>query len=136
MKIVIDSNYYIGLTYKDDPLHNKILNLTAFLNTTSYIPVISNLIFLEIVTVISQRLTRADAIILGNLLKRKVEIIRIDEELEDKTWELFKTIQQKDISYVDCSTLVVLQEKKIKKLVTFDKHLQKFSKQFKFSVIS
>lgn len=136
MYIFFDSNYYIGLSNLADPLHQKVSKTAVLLKQSEYTPVISSLIFLEVVTVVSQRVDRENAVALGTLLKNRVEIIRIDESLEQKTWDSFKQIKQKDVSYVDCSTLVLLKAKKIKKLVTFDSQFKKFSKQFGFSIVS
>lgn len=136
MYLFFDSNYYIGLSNLADPLHQKVSKTAIRLQQSEYTPIISNFIFLEVVTVVSQRVDRENATTLGNLLKNTIEIVRIDKVLEEKTWDLFKKIKQKDVSFVDCSTLALLKEKRIEKLVTFDSQFKKFSKQFGFSVIS
>ncbi|MBI2029466.1 PIN domain-containing protein [Candidatus Gottesmanbacteria bacterium] len=136
MDIFFDSNYYIGLVNKLDSTYLQSIILSNRLKKEPYKPIISNLVFLEVVTVISQRVGRKTSIKTGESLKNNAGIIKIYDELEEKTWDIFKKIQQKDVSFVDCSTLVLLKEKKIEKLVTFDTHFKKFSKQFRFSVIS
>ncbi len=136
MDIFFDSNYYIGLVNRQDSIYLKSLNLSHKLKDISYKPFISNLIFIEVVTVISQRVGREAAVTTGEYLKSTSEIVRINYDLEQKTWELFKQVKQKDVSFVDCSTLVFLKDKKIEKLVTFDKHFTKLSYQFNFSIFS
>lgn len=135
MDIFFDSNYYIGLVNELDSNYKKSVALSNRLKEESYKPVISNFIFLEVVTVVSQRVGRKSSIITGESLKNKAEIINISDSLEEKTWELFKQIKDKDVSFIDCSTIIVMRDKKINKLVTFDQHFQKFSKQFGFSIL-
>ncbi len=136
MDIFFDSNYYIGLVNDQDSNYKKSIVLSNRLKNKFYKPVISNFVFLEVVTVVSQRVGRKTSITTGETLKNKAKIVKINDELEQKTWELFKQIKDKDVSFVDSSTLVVLKEKKIKQLVTFDHQFEKFTKQFGFTIIS
>lgn len=134
--IFFDASYYVSLANKNDSNHHRSISISKTLENKPHYPFISNFIFLETVTIISQRAGRKKSILFGEYLKNKIEIVKITDLLEQKTWELFKQIKDKDVSFVDCSTLAVLKEKNITQIVTFDHHFEKFSKQFAFSVIA
>lgn len=84
--------------------------------------VTSNLVFLETVTVLSQRVGRDVAIDAGNELKfsPSLRLVEVDASLQERTWQIFQEIDQKNISFVDCSILAVLESYGIEYLLTFD----------------
>jgi len=122
-QIFVDSNFFIALFNLTDSLHPKVLKISRGLKRENPRLYISNFIFLEIVTVLSQRVNRETAVLLGNyLLKDKqLEVIHIDKKLNEITWEIFKSINKKNCSFVDASILAVMKREGIKKLLTFDK---------------
>lgn len=122
-KIFLDSNFFIALFNPTDTLYQKALKVSQKIKKETPQLYISNFIFLEVVTVLAQRVSRKAAILLGDhLLKDKqVEIIHVDQNLNETTWELFKKIRRKNISFVDCSILMIMKAEGIEKLLTFDR---------------
>ena len=134
--VFVDSNYFIALGNPDDRLHSHALNITDLLDDGNVLVVISNLIFIEIVTVLSQRVGREIAWKVGRDLVEdpNVQIIHIDPEVQEESWEIFQKVAQKDISFVDCSTIAVMQSEGIDTLLTFDDDFQRLKKQFRFKL--
>lgn len=135
-RVFADANYFVALFNPADSLKAQALAVAQDISDSGITLVISNFIFLEIVTILSQKADRAISIGAGQyLLKNKrIEIIHIDEQLHQQTWELFQKVDHKNISFVDCSTLVILQAENISRLLTFDhtdfaklKRYQRFS---------
>ncbi len=94
-------------------------------------------IFLEIVTILSQRRSRRVAIETGEYLlaNPNVEIIHIGPVLQTSSWQIFKEIANKNVSFVDCSTIAVMKAEGIRHLLTLD--LQDFkplSKKYRFGL--
>jgi len=89
--------------------------------------VISDFVFLEIVTVLSQRGGEQSAVRVGEDLKAYpyIEIIYTDRGGYEEAWEFFKKVREKDVSFIDCSIVTTMQSEHIKSLLTFDKHFQK-----------
>ncbi|MBL7159235.1 PIN domain-containing protein [Candidatus Microgenomates bacterium] len=121
-RLFVDSNFFIALFNPTDALNQKALTISKKLKKENPRLYISNFVFLEVVTVLSQRVSRKAAISLGNhLLKdRQLEIIHIDKQLNKLTWKIFQNIKKKNVSFVDCSILAAMKAEGIKKLLTFD----------------
>lgn len=135
-KVFVDSNFFIALFSKADSLHTRARAIATDIDSRAVQLVISNLIFLETVTVLSQRRGRAMAKEAGVYLLSapNVEIIHIDPSLQHETWVLFQHAGHKDISFVDCSTAVVMRSESISHILTFDvKDFKALQKHVRFS---
>lgn len=136
-RIFADSNYFVALYRAVDSLHEKALEIARNLQKQGATLVISNFIFSEVVTVLSQRESKEASLVIGDLLLTNtfIEVVHIDEILQEKTWEVFKKIEEKNVSFVDCSTVVLMRAENIPALLTFDtkdfRTLQKVSR-FRF----
>lgn len=53
-----------------------------------------------------------------------VELIHISEEHFDKGWKLFLKYHDKGFSFTDCLSFLIMEEKGIKKALTFDEHFK------------
>ena len=133
--IFIDTSFFCAFYNDKDSQFKKSLSHIDILNTHNIYT--SNFILLESYTVISQRVSKQIAVEFGETIKNvsKIKIIEIDNSLELDTWEIFKIVQNKNMSYVDCSTIAVMKENSIKQILTFDKHFQKLQKEFGYLVI-
>ncbi len=122
-RVFVDSNFFVAFFNPADSLHSRAVAAAKKLYQDDAALVISNFIFLEVVTVISQRVGRESALRVGaHLLNdpRKIEIIHIDPFLQDSAWRIFQSIPKKDVGFVDCSILAVLRAEDIRSLLTFD----------------
>lgn len=133
--VFFDTSFYVAINNPSDSLHNKAKKVLQHLGTIDHSSFSSNFVFLEAVTVISQKIGRNVAINFYEKAIQSVREIKINADLEKQTWEVFKSIENKDISYVDCSILAVIEEFKIDTLATFDKHFDAFQKDFLFQIL-
>lgn len=122
-EIFVDSNFFIALFYAQDSLHNKAKTIGMELRKNNLPLVISNLIFSEIVTVLSQRVAISVAIHAGKEIIESpiMRIVHVDEYLHSLSWQIFQEVSRKDMSFVDCSILAVMHAEGIQKLLTFDR---------------
>ena len=121
-KIFIDSNFFVALHNPDDSLHKDAVNRSKVLLEAAPKAYVSNYIFLETVTVLSQKVGRQEAILRGNQLLNPEDFnfVQINNWLQEQTWRIFCEISKKNTSFVDCSTIAVMQAEGIDKLLTFD----------------
>ena len=125
-RIFVDANFFVALFNPSDSLHKEAIRISQRLKKEKKELAISNFIFLEVVTVVSQKMGKKAALVLGKeLLKGKVEIIQIDEKLNRLSWETFKKVVNKEISFVDCGILAVIEEEEIGEVLTFDQRLKR-----------
>ncbi len=132
----VDSNYFISLYNTGDSNHKKADAFSSKIIKSGISEVISNYVFSEIVTVTSQKVSKTAGLLIGNRLRgqKRLTIIHIDQKLHDATWEIFKKVNSKNISFVDCSILAVMKENDIRHLVTFDDHFSAFKKLYRFKI--
>ncbi|MGI9028081.1 MAG: type II toxin-antitoxin system VapC family toxin [Candidatus Saccharimonadales bacterium] len=134
--VFVDSNFLIGLYNASDTLHGKTSAINARLASSGARLYVSNYILLEVLTVLSQRIGRAEAIAVGNNIidGGHIEVIHINEDMHALSWNIFQLVTNKNVSFVDCSILAVMQDSGIRHLLTFDKtDFGPLRKQFGFS---
>lgn len=135
-RIFVDSNYFVALFNPSDALHKHALDLARRIDSQDISLVISNLVFLEVVTVLSQRIGRRVAIEVGEhlLTNPLVTIIHVDELFQLESWRIFQNIKEKNTSFVDSSIIAVMQSERINALLTFDvRDFKKLQRQYRFN---
>jgi predicted nucleic acid-binding protein len=134
-RIFVDSNFYVAFYNPLDSLHETALATGRKLIDTHTSVMISSLVFLETVTVLSQRVDRLTAVDVGRFLREspQVQITHIDEAVHDESWRIFQEIVQKDVSLVDCSIMAAMRAEGVDTLLTFDRgHFRHFLKHYRF----
>lgn len=135
-RIFVDSNYFVALFNPSDALHRHALDLAERIDSQDIPLVISNFVFLEVVTVLSQRRGRKVAIDVGEhlLTNPLIAIIHVDELSQLESWRIFQNIKEKNASFVDSSIIAVMQSERINALLTFDiQDFKKLQKQYRFN---
>ncbi len=137
-RVFVDTNYFLALLNPQDSLHVRALDLAKRIEDPKLSLVVSNLILLESVTLLAMKRGRQVAIEFGEYLQnnKRIKIVQVDDEIQKKTWEIFKKVGVKDVSYVDCSILAVMQTEGISTLVSFDKHFVDLKKIAKYKIIN
>lgn len=134
--VFVDSNFFIALFNKKDALHEKVKKFHLRIKKEKPKVFISNLVFSEVVTVLSQRAGRRISFVAGDYLwsDEDIRIIYVTKELSDRSWQVFKEIPKKNMSLVDCSILTVMDAEGIEKLLTFDQEdFAPLRKKYRFS---
>ncbi len=68
-----------------------------------------------------------EAVEWGNdiLASKVIEKIGIDKELFGSAWELFRTYEDKKLSFTDCTSFALMKKKDIKKAFSFDEDFKR-----------
>lgn len=121
-KVFIDTNFWIALYSPLDSLHTKAEIFSQKLKNSGYQFYISNYIFSETTTILSQRAGRQEAVVVGNYLleNKDMTIFFVDRNLQELSWEIFCETKKKNTSFVDCSTVAIMKAEGINSLLTFD----------------
>lgn len=130
-----DSNFFIAFFNISDKLHQRAKTLAKELLAQNTQLVISNYIFLEVVTVLSQRVGKFTALEVGKYFieNSSIQTIHIDEELQRYSWKIFQEVKDKNIGFVDCSIIAAMKAEGISHLLTFDiQDFQKLKKSYRF----
>ncbi|MBI4139910.1 type II toxin-antitoxin system VapC family toxin [Candidatus Woesearchaeota archaeon] len=124
MAILIDANVLYAYTNAKDAHYKESIDLMKKIIGGLYgIPIITDYLFDEIVSVVSRKNTRGKAKILGEyLLTSQFRFVRINTELFKQSWNIFTTHER--FSFTDCTNIAVLQTFKIEYIATFDKEFK------------
>lgn len=136
-RVFADANYFIALANEDDSLYPQALAVSQNLEKHAIQLYISNLVFLEVVTVLSQKRNREVANKTGLYLLSDPHIshVYIDEQLHKESWDIFQNISQKNIGFIDCSIVAAMKTENISTLLTFDRiDFSALQKQYRFSL--
>lgn len=128
-KVFVDSNVFIGIFNEDDALHARALKIWDFLKKEDYKITVSNFVISEVITVLSQRVSKELALAFAHTMyfneRQEVEIIYSSETIELKALEYIQMISSKNVSFVDATIFAMSELYKIKKLASFDEIFQK-----------
>jgi len=136
-RIFADSNFFVALFNPADSQHQKARTVSNQLSKDNSI-VISNYIFIEVTTVLSQRVNREVSILAGKYLINtvEIEIIYINTTLHEHSWQIFQQIKKKNMGLIDASILATMATEGITELLTFDtEDFFPLQKQYHFSVL-
>jgi predicted nucleic acid-binding protein len=64
-----------------------------------------------------------------------IQLITIDTDLEASTWQVFRQISQKNISFADCAAAVSAKHFGLDAIVTFDHDFRVFERKFDIPII-
>ncbi len=118
MTIFADTSALVALFRIDDPNHQKAKVIAKNLKDIN--SVISNYVFLETVTILSQRVGKEKTIQAAAVIRKNFEEVRIDPEIDNLAWEIFKKQASKNVSFVDCTTFALYKNGAFDKAFTFD----------------
>lgn len=137
-RIFVDSNFFVALFNPEDSQHQKAKTISAKFPKSDFSFIISNYIFLEITTVLSQRIGREVSILTGKYLldTAEIEIIHINTILHERSWQIFQQIKKKDMGLIDASNLAIMATEEVRDLLTFDfEDFAPLQKQYHFSLL-
>jgi predicted nucleic acid-binding protein len=135
--IFFDSWGWIALVDRKDPYHKTAKPFYEDYVNGGGIPITTDYILDEVLTVLRRRLTHQVVIKFGDGIFRAVTVEKlhlklIDNGRREKAWELFKKYQDKpNISFTDFTSFVVMSEFKIRNVFTGDDHFEKVNLGFK-----
>jgi len=122
----LDSSYIIALAQIGDQHHAKALQLAGSVEHNKTGLVTTRAVLLEIGNALSRLKTRRDAIRLMNSLhgSPQVNIVSLTEELAIQGWDLFCQRPDKEWSWTDCISFVVMRDQSLTGALTSDQHFE------------
>ncbi len=124
--VFIDSVAWIALLHSADSLHKETVGTYGKLVSDGRDLVTTSLVLVEVASALSAQSRRHLAIELEQRLRSSMicEVIWIDQELYEHSWNLYRERLDKNWSLVDCSSFVVMRNKHIDEALTADHHFE------------
>ena len=124
-KVFVDTNIFVALKDKNDSTHKEAKKIALYLKKKNIKLYTSSDVIGETLTVLSRKLGKKVArSFFDNYLKSGVSEIFIDDIIHDEARKLFFKITSKNISFIDCSSAIAMEQSKIDVVFTFDKHFK------------
>lgn len=121
----VDSNIYVALFDDNDRTHSRATELQKKITSSDFKLLTSSNIVSECLTIISQKLGKPFALkFLKGLEESGTEVLFVDELIYNEALRLFPKIKSKNVSFVDCTSFVIMKNRGIKVVFTFDQHFK------------
>ncbi len=127
-EIFVDTSGWMGFFVVNEPIYARRRRIIAEaieeripLDTTNYVPT-------ELVPLLTTRtrLSRPQILsLIGSIsTMRELEIVHITPELHQRAFQLLQTRPDKDWSWVDAASFIVMQQKQLSQALTTDHHFE------------
>ena len=122
--IFVDTCYWIALINNRDGLHKKATDLrTCYANC---ILVTSELILIELLNSFSGQSGKIKKAVIKAVLNiqnnSQVDIIPHNEQLFSEAFSWYRKYTDKNWSFIDCSSFVIMENRNIERALTYDRH--------------
>lgn len=124
-KVFIDTNVFVALRDRNDSTHNRAKLVQDRLIKSGAIFFTSSDVIAESLTVISRKLGKGQAIGFLMEIESIAKEIFVDENLHIISRNFFNKVKSKNISFVDCSSVIVMKHNKINTVFSFDEDFRK-----------
>lgn len=124
-RIFIDTSAFLALEDESDQYHEMALQFREqVLRKRRYELITTSYILDETLTLIRFRISIKASIDFSKKIRKSkvVKIARVSREIEEKALDIFERYDDKDFSFTDCVSFVVMQENGIKEAFAFDEH--------------
>jgi uncharacterized protein len=125
-EIFLDAAYLIALGNSADEFHGRALELSRRIAARHLRTVTSRAVLLEVGSALARARHRAAAIRLLEAVHTAstVTIVPLTEETVLAGWELFCSRKDKEWSWTDCISFLLMQERGIRQALTTDEHFE------------
>jgi uncharacterized protein len=126
MNLFVDTGGWVGLFAEGDQYHNQATRAFRRIQGQRIRLLTSDYIFDETLTHLQKFYGHHTAMRCGRwiLTTRFVEMARIDEELWEAAWEMFQAYRDKEWSFTDCTSFVLMQQHHLWQAFAFDHHFE------------
>lgn len=120
-KIFVDTFYVVALVNKRDEFHEKANELVLEFDSQPLLT--TDAVLLEIGNSLARNNKQKSIEVISQFISaEEIEIVRLDETLFNKAFDLYKNHADKSWGLVDCISFVVMAEQNITDALTCDKH--------------
>ena len=126
MRLFVDTSAWIALHDRNDQYHDKAVSKALEIKKHRMELMTSEYIFDESITLMRFRTSHPAAVLFGESLLNSaiVRLVDITDEDRAKAWEFFKKYKDKELSFTDCTSFVLMKHMRLQKVFTFDKHFK------------
>jgi len=124
--IFADTHGWLALSNKRDKFHQKAVITNKILIDQRKGFITSNFVLDETYTLILNKIGHKEAVKFGDMIRttKLVKVVHVTEIIEERAWQLFKKYSDKEFSFTDCTSFVIMQQLNLKEAFTNDHHFE------------
>lgn len=126
MNVFADSAAWIALYDERDKHHGVAQSAFRRISSQPVVFVMTDYVMAETITMILYRAGHTRAVRFGEWALRSANIrqVRVDVTLWNEAWRLYKMYDDKEFSFVDCLSFIVMRRERLVDAFTFDHHFE------------
>lgn len=124
-KVFVDTNIFVAIRDTRDSSHTRAVKIYEEFKAKKVKFFTSSDVIGETLTVLAKKLGKSTAIEFLENFSILTHEIFIDKYLHQETREFFQRVKSKNISFIDCSSVVAMKRHKIKIIFSFDQDFKK-----------
>jgi predicted nucleic acid-binding protein len=124
MKLFVDTSAWLAIHDKNDQFHKQAVEKNCTIKSRRIDLVTSEYVLDESITLIRFRVSHTASVIFGESLFHSsiINIVYINTTERQKAWDFFKKHKDKEFSFTDGTSFIIMKTLNIKKAFTFDSH--------------
>lgn len=127
-KILIDADAWVAFIYRDDAHHERASELFDIFEHSKDSMITTNYVFAEAITVISRRAGHKRALAFIESLQSPashLSVLYANAHIDSLAAAVFKRQTSKNVSFIDCANMAIMDELNLDAIFSFDKIYQK-----------
>jgi len=134
LKVFLDTGAFLALADEDDDHHTAAKSIYAELLQARPQLLTSNFVLSETYTLIRSKVSHRAAVdFMKRLDQTRIRILRVSEAMEQAAKAIFVRYNDKDFSFVDCTSFALIDHHKLDHAFAFDAHFRQY--RFKRNVV-
>lgn len=127
-RVSCDTSFLVAYYNRKDENHAEAHKWMRSIRRSSIKFLVSDYIFDELLTVLLSRGSKELSITAGKkiLESTQITIIKINEEVFARVWDIYQSYKDKEWSFTDCTSYVLMKGLEIRKGASFDLHFSQF----------
>ena len=120
-EVFVDTLFVIAFINQRDAYHDKATELADLYDGQPLVT--TDVVLLEIGNALARNYKQQAIEVIDDFLtSSEVEIVRLNPQLFERAYSLYKQYQDKEWGLIDCVSFVVMRERGINSAITFDQH--------------
>ncbi len=126
MRVFVDTSAWLALNDRNDQYHHKAVATSLEVKRQRIEFITSEYIIDESITLLRYRVSHKAAVIFGDSLfsSRIIRIEDVTENIRSTAWEMFRRYGDKELSFTDCTSFVLMKNIRLQRAFTFDEHFR------------
>jgi uncharacterized protein len=126
VKLFVDTSAWLALNDRNDQYHNEATAGIVTVKREKIELITSDYVVDESITIIRYRVSHNAAVIFGDSLMKStiVRVVGIADDERFKAWLVFKKYGDKELSFTDCTSFVLMKKLRLQKAFAFDNHFR------------